>query len=112
MAGVRVPSTSTAPAGAVEGWGRKAVTSAARRGGCAASSIRCSSSVGAAAGGLPEEHYRTLRLRPGATRGEVKKAFRRLTLMVRALPSSPIFIVCFIKKKSLSAFNPDSFLCV
>ncbi|TVU08349.1 hypothetical protein EJB05_41752, partial [Eragrostis curvula] len=84
-AGVRVPSTSAAAAPAVEMWsGRKAVTTAtsARRGGAA--SIRCSS-VGAAgmgtAGGLAEEHYRTLRIRPGATRGEVKKAFRRLTLM-------------------------------
>jgi hypothetical protein len=48
--------------------------------------IRCSfvgeSGVGAA-GGLAEEHYRTLRLRPGSTRDEVKKAFRRLALVVR-----------------------------
>ncbi|GJN38973.1 hypothetical protein PR202_gb28059 [Eleusine coracana subsp. coracana] len=72
-AGVRVPSTS---APAVEAWGRNA----ARRGGAA--SIRCSSSsVGSAPGVLAEEHHRTLRLRPGATKGEVKKAFRRLTLM-------------------------------
>jgi hypothetical protein len=83
-AGVRVPSTSAAP-GAVEGWGRKA----ARRGGARAS-IRCSGGGvgeggGPAAGGLAEDHYRTLRLRPGATRGEAKKAFRRLTLMVRSL---------------------------
>jgi hypothetical protein len=37
-----------------------------------------------ASGRLAEDPYRTLRLRPGATRGEVKKAFRRLALMVRA----------------------------
>jgi preprotein translocase subunit Sec63 len=29
---------------------------------------------------VEEDHYRTLRLAPGATRGEVKKAFRRLAL--------------------------------
>ncbi|KAF0902820.1 hypothetical protein E2562_019136 [Oryza meyeriana var. granulata] len=40
--------------------------------------VRCSS---VAAGGPVEEHYRTLRLPPGATKGEVKKAFRRLALM-------------------------------
>jgi hypothetical protein len=39
-----------------------------------------------AAGRLAEDPYRTLRVRPGATRGEVKKAFRRLALMVRAQP--------------------------
>ncbi|KAM3214740.1 hypothetical protein ACQJBY_066969 [Aegilops geniculata] len=31
-------------------------------------------------GGLEEDHYRTLRLAPGATRGDVKRAFRRLAL--------------------------------
>ena len=31
-------------------------------------------------GGLEEDHYRTLRLAPGATRGEVKRAFHRLAL--------------------------------
>ncbi|KAL5200699.1 hypothetical protein ABZP36_021902 [Zizania latifolia] len=40
--------------------------------------VRCSC---VAAGGPAEEHYRTLRLPPGATKGEVKKAFRRLALM-------------------------------
>jgi hypothetical protein len=39
--------------------------------------------VGEAAGGPAEDPYRTLRLRPGASRGEVKKAFCRLTLVVR-----------------------------
>jgi curved DNA-binding protein CbpA len=29
---------------------------------------------------MEEEHYRTLRLAPGATRGDVKKAFHRLAL--------------------------------
>ncbi|CAL5041662.1 unnamed protein product [Urochloa decumbens] len=70
--GVRVASS-------VEVWGRRG-----RSGSKAASTVRCSY-VGeagpAAPGGLAEEHYRTLRLRPGATRGEVKKAFRRLALM-------------------------------
>uniref|UniRef100_A0ACD6AB46 Uncharacterized protein n=1 Tax=Avena sativa TaxID=4498 RepID=A0ACD6AB46_AVESA len=52
----------------------------------AAASVRCGSARGAAtparsAGGdLEEDHYRTLRLAPGATRGEVKKAFHRLAL--------------------------------
>jgi curved DNA-binding protein CbpA len=32
------------------------------------------------AGGVEDDHYRTLRLAPGATRGEVKQAFRRLAL--------------------------------
>ncbi|KAF7111422.1 hypothetical protein CFC21_111436 [Triticum aestivum] len=31
-------------------------------------------------GGLEDDHYRTLRLAPGATRGEVKRAFHRLAL--------------------------------
>ena len=31
-------------------------------------------------GVLEEDHYRTLRLQPGASRGEVKKAFHRLAL--------------------------------
>jgi hypothetical protein len=55
----------------------------------APATIRCSI-VGeagpGAAGRLAEDPYRTLRVRPGATRGEVKKAFRRLALMVRAQP--------------------------
>ncbi|KAF0902821.1 hypothetical protein E2562_019136 [Oryza meyeriana var. granulata] len=49
--------------------------------------VRCSS---VAAGGPVEEHYRTLRLPPGATKGEVKKAFRRLALMVRTCQSRRI----------------------
>ncbi|KAG2613309.1 chaperone protein dnaJ 8, chloroplastic-like isoform X2 [Panicum virgatum] len=80
--GVRVASS-------LEVWGRGRSSgsgsgSRAGRRGAAAATVRCSC-VGeagpAAAGGLAEEHYRTLRLRPGATRGEVKKAFRRLALM-------------------------------
>ncbi|KAM0895421.1 hypothetical protein ACQ4PT_023833 [Festuca glaucescens] len=47
-------------------------------------SIRCRGVRGAAtarsAGGVEEDHYRTLKLAPGATRGEVKKAFHRLAL--------------------------------
>ena len=79
--GVRVaPSPSS-----MEVWERRRTgTVTARRG--AAVAIRCSfvgeAGVGAA-GGLAEEHYRTLRLRPGSTRNEVKKAFRRLALVVR-----------------------------
>ena len=81
-AGVRVASS-------VEVWGRG--RSSGGRRGAAAATVRCScvGEAGPAAGGLAEEHYRTLRLRPGATRGEVKKAFRRLALMVRALPTDP-----------------------
>jgi hypothetical protein len=82
-AGVRVaPSPSS-----MELWGRRrrTGTGAGRRG--AAVAVRCSfvseAGVGAAGGGLAEEHYRTLRLRPGSTRNEVKKAFRRLALVVR-----------------------------
>ncbi|CAM0909141.1 unnamed protein product [Alopecurus aequalis] len=50
-----------------------------------APSIRCGSARGAAtparsAGGREEDHYRTLRLAPGATRREVKAAFHRLAL--------------------------------
>ncbi|KAL6873400.1 hypothetical protein ACP4OV_013482 [Aristida adscensionis] len=85
-AGVRVPSTS-AGAPAVEVWGRKAAPAPARRPrGGGAARIRCSGVGSAAAApaawGLgAEEHYRTLRLPPGASRGEVKQAFRRLALM-------------------------------
>ncbi|XP_051204217.1 uncharacterized protein [Lolium perenne] len=45
-------------------------------------SVRCAAVRGASrtAGGLEEDHYRTLRLSPGATRREVKKAFHRLAL--------------------------------
>ncbi|XP_044429689.1 chaperone protein dnaJ 8, chloroplastic-like [Triticum aestivum] len=67
---LRVPSASVAPA---------------RRCGTASSSVRCGSARGAAparhtGGALEEDHYRTLRLAPGATRGEVKRAFHRLAL--------------------------------
>ncbi|KAM3297698.1 hypothetical protein ACQJBY_039567 [Aegilops geniculata] len=67
---LRVPSTSVAPA---------------RRCGTASSSVRCGSTRGAAparhtGGALEDDHYRTLRLAPGATRGEVKRAFHRLAL--------------------------------
>ncbi|PUZ59739.1 hypothetical protein GQ55_4G066600 [Panicum hallii var. hallii] len=78
--GVRVASS-------VEVWGRGLSSggggSRAGRRGAAAATVRCScvGEAGPASGGLAEEHYRTLRLRPGATRGEVKKAFRRLALM-------------------------------
>ncbi|CAL5054052.1 unnamed protein product [Urochloa decumbens] len=78
--GVRVASSVEAV------WGRRGSTSGSR----AATTVRCSyvrEAGPSAPGGLAEEHYRTLRLRPGATRGEVKKAFRRLALMVRS--SSP-----------------------
>ncbi|CAM0909142.1 unnamed protein product [Alopecurus aequalis] len=43
-----------------------------------ARSIRCGSSR--SVGGLDEDHSRTLRLAPGATRREVKAAFHRLAL--------------------------------
>uniref|UniRef100_A0A3B6STL2 J domain-containing protein n=1 Tax=Triticum aestivum TaxID=4565 RepID=A0A3B6STL2_WHEAT len=62
---LRVPSASVAPA---------------RRCGTASSSVRCGSARGAAPARHTEDHYRTLRLQPGATRGEVKKAFHRLAL--------------------------------
>lgn len=73
--GVCVASPSPS---SVEAWSWR--TSGARRG----AAVRCSV-VGeagpGAAGGRVEDPYRTLRLRRGATRGEVKKAFRRLALM-------------------------------
>ncbi|KAL6603737.1 hypothetical protein ACP70R_044098 [Stipagrostis hirtigluma subsp. patula] len=65
---------------AVEAWGRKPAAAVWR----GAGRIRCMSlgAAGAeAAGGLAEDHYRTLRLPPGASRREVKQAFRRLALM-------------------------------
>ncbi|OEL27798.1 hypothetical protein BAE44_0011184 [Dichanthelium oligosanthes] len=78
--GVRVASASS-----VEVWGprRSSASAGTGRRGAAAATVRCGcvGEAGPAAGGLAEEHYRTLRLRPGATRGEVKKAFRRLALM-------------------------------
>jgi hypothetical protein len=95
--GVCVASSS--PSSVEVAWGRRTrTTRGARRGAAAATSIRCSivgEAWGAgASGGLAEDPYRTLRLRPGATRGEVKKAFRRLTLMVRAQPliQLPLFL--------------------
>ncbi|CAL5041663.1 unnamed protein product [Urochloa decumbens] len=100
--GVRVASS-------VEVWGRRG-----RSGSKAASTVRCSY-VGeagpAAPGGLAEEHYRTLRLRPGATRGEVKKAFRRLALMVRSSSPLPATHTCLRfyrgnKPGSLISFSP------
>ncbi|XP_047058072.1 chaperone protein dnaJ 8, chloroplastic-like [Lolium rigidum] len=45
-----------------------------------AQSIRCGAAAARAAGAVEEDHYRTLRLAPGATRREVKKAFHRLAL--------------------------------
>ncbi|TVU08347.1 hypothetical protein EJB05_41749 [Eragrostis curvula] len=82
--GVRVlmpPQASTSSS--VAAWGRWR-TGTVRR--SSSRTIRCScmgmGGVGTwAFGGLAEEHYRTLRLLPGASRGEVKKAFRRLALM-------------------------------
>ncbi|XP_044441740.1 chaperone protein dnaJ 8, chloroplastic [Triticum aestivum] len=67
---LRVPSASVAPA---------------RRCGTASSSVRCGSARGAAparhtGGALEDDHYRALRLAPGATRGEIKRAFHRLAL--------------------------------
>nr|CAB3471012.1 unnamed protein product [Digitaria exilis] len=66
-------------ASSVEVWGRRMRAGTSSR--APAVTVRCSFVGEAAAGGLAEEHYRTLRLTPGATRGEVKKAFRRLALM-------------------------------
>uniref|UniRef100_A0ACD6AC12 Uncharacterized protein n=1 Tax=Avena sativa TaxID=4498 RepID=A0ACD6AC12_AVESA len=44
-------------------------------------SIRCGAAQArSAGGGVEDDHYRTLRLAPGATTREVKKAFRRLAL--------------------------------
>uniref|UniRef100_A0ACD5W835 Uncharacterized protein n=1 Tax=Avena sativa TaxID=4498 RepID=A0ACD5W835_AVESA len=44
-------------------------------------SVRCAGvKTARSAGEVEEDPYRTLRLEPGATRGEVKKAFRRLAL--------------------------------
>ncbi|KAM3297709.1 hypothetical protein ACQJBY_039576 [Aegilops geniculata] len=61
---LRVPSSSASPA-----VGRR------RR-----AAVRCGAMRSRPAGGLEEDHYRTLRLAPGATRGEVKRAFHRLAL--------------------------------
>jgi hypothetical protein len=61
--------------------------------------VRCSSVAAAGPGGPVEDHYRTLRLPPGATKGEVKRAFRRLALTVRlagSAPASRVFFFSFI----------------
>ncbi|XP_037456856.1 chaperone protein dnaJ 8, chloroplastic-like [Triticum dicoccoides] len=61
------------------------VTPARRCGTASSSSVRCGGARGAAparhtGGALEDDHYRTLRLAPGATRGDVKRAFHRLAL--------------------------------
>ncbi|KAF7104459.1 hypothetical protein CFC21_105355 [Triticum aestivum] len=64
---LRVPSSSASPA-----VGRRQ-----------RAAVRCGATRARPAvpgGGLEEDHYRTLRLAPGASRGEVKRAFRRLAL--------------------------------
>jgi hypothetical protein len=100
-------------ASSVEVWGRGLSSggggSRAGRRGAAAATVRCScvGEAGPASGGLAEEHYRTLRLRPGATRGEVKKAFRRLALMVR-FPADPATIFHDRKRKKSYHFPPSS----
>lgn len=61
--------------------------------------VRCSSVAAAGPGGPVEDHYRTLQLPPGATKGEVKRAFRRLALTVRlagSAPASRVFFFSFI----------------
>ncbi|XP_073359212.1 chaperone protein dnaJ 1, mitochondrial-like isoform X1 [Aegilops tauschii subsp. strangulata] len=70
---LRGPSSSAWPA---VGRRRRASSSAAVRCG-ATREKRPAATPGVA---LEEDHYRTLRLAPGATRGEVKKAFHRLAL--------------------------------
>uniref|UniRef100_A0A8R7V996 J domain-containing protein n=1 Tax=Triticum urartu TaxID=4572 RepID=A0A8R7V996_TRIUA len=70
---LRVPSSSAWPA---VGRRRRASPSAAVR--CGAT--REKRPAAAPGVGLEEDHYRTLRLAPGATRGEAKKAFHRLAL--------------------------------
>ncbi|OEL14356.1 hypothetical protein BAE44_0024625 [Dichanthelium oligosanthes] len=71
--GVRVVSASS-----VEVWGpRRSNASAGTGRRCAAAvTVRCGcvGEARPAARGLAEEHYRTLWLRPGATRGEVRRA--------------------------------------
>ena len=65
---LRVPSSSSAAPSQQQQRRRRSATS-----------IRCGAAR-AAAGGVEADHYRTLRLAPGATRREVKNAFRRLAL--------------------------------
>ncbi|KAF7111423.1 hypothetical protein CFC21_111437 [Triticum aestivum] len=64
---LRVPSSSASPA--VRGRRQAAVR-------CGATRAR----PAVPGGGLEEDHYRTLRLTPGATTGDVKRAFHRLAL--------------------------------
>uniref|UniRef100_A0ACD5UJT2 Uncharacterized protein n=1 Tax=Avena sativa TaxID=4498 RepID=A0ACD5UJT2_AVESA len=73
---LRVPSSSSLPARQQQ-----------RR----APSIRCGAAMPArsAGGGVEEDHYRTLRLAPGASSREVKKAFRRLALQYHPDVLSP-----------------------
>ncbi|XP_020195770.3 uncharacterized protein [Aegilops tauschii subsp. strangulata] len=70
---LRAPSSSASPA---VGRQRRAASSPAVR--CGATRERMPAA--APYGVLEEDHYRTLRLAPGASRGEVKKAFHRLAL--------------------------------
>ncbi|KAM3214752.1 hypothetical protein ACQJBY_066980 [Aegilops geniculata] len=70
---LRGPSASASPA---VGRLRRVSSSPAVR--CGATRERMPAA--APYGVLEEGHYRTLRLRPGASRGEVKKAFHRLAL--------------------------------
>ncbi|KAF7111414.1 hypothetical protein CFC21_111428 [Triticum aestivum] len=70
---LRGPSASASPA---VGRLRRVSSSPAVR--CGATRERMPAA--APYGALEEDHYRTLRLRPGASRGEVKKAFHRLAL--------------------------------
>ncbi|XP_044435361.1 chaperone protein dnaJ 8, chloroplastic-like [Triticum aestivum] len=70
---LRAPSTSASPA---VGRLRRAASSPAVR--CGATRERWPAAAPYRV--LEEDHYRTLRLQPGASRGEVKKAFHRLAL--------------------------------
>ncbi|OEL35576.1 hypothetical protein BAE44_0003405 [Dichanthelium oligosanthes] len=71
--GVRVASASS-----VEVWGpwRSSASAGTGRRCAAVATVRCGcvGEARPAAGGLAEEHYRTLLLRPGATRGKVRRA--------------------------------------
>ena len=73
MLSLRGPSSSASPA---VGRLRRVSSSPAVR--CGATRERWPAA--APYGVLEEDHYRTLRLQPGASRGEVKKAFHRLAL--------------------------------
>ncbi|KAI4969686.1 hypothetical protein ZWY2020_000600 [Hordeum vulgare] len=67
---LRVPSASAAPARRC-----RTASSSVRYG-----SARWAATARQAGGALEEDHYRVLRLEPGASRGDVKKAFHRLAL--------------------------------